>query len=227
MKIKKLNLKKIDFKNMKLAAKTSYIIGIIMTISLVVLITVSVISVSRRMSQVINGEFMGIATQNGIVVQNIIDSAAGAAQNLQDYLEDSYDVYYRMLEEQPVDAEGNKVPFPSKKSVIYHTDMIELNYEVENYILHNAWSTIRNNPDIIGIAALFEPYAYEDNIQDYTLYINSQDAENQTAQSLGAYGGVQQKRVLRGSGLYPGPLLHQPLRIRRGYHGNSRLSHCL
>lgn len=162
-------------------------IAIILAISLGILILVSVLSVSREMRKTIDGEFSGFASQNSIIVQTVIDDAASVAQNLRDYLEDSYEVYDRMVAEQPVDANGTMVPFPSKKSVVYNVDMIELNYEVENYILHTAWTTLKNNADIAGIGAFFEPYAYEDNIRDYTLYINDGDVDNQTAQSYGTH----------------------------------------
>ena len=174
-------------KKMKLATKTSLAIAAILTISLGVLILVSVLSVSKEMKETIDGEFLGYATQNGIIVQGVVDDAAGVAQNLRDYLEDSYVVYDGMLAKQPVDEEGNKVPFPTKKSVVYDADMIELNYEVENYILHNAWSIINNSPDIMGVGAFFEPYAYEDSIKDYSLYVTKKEADGKTAQSYGAY----------------------------------------
>ena len=176
-----------NLRKMKLATKTSLAVAIILMISLTVLITVSVLSVSREMTKTIDGEFSGFSTQNGIIVQSIIDDASSVAQNLQDYLEDAYGTYDRMLANQAVDANGNKVPFPTKRSALYDVDLIELNYEVENYILHNAWSIVKNNPDIIGLGAYFEPYAYDEAIRNYTIYANEEYAENNTVEAALSY----------------------------------------
>ncbi|MEG1207031.1 MAG: methyl-accepting chemotaxis protein [Angelakisella sp.] len=144
-------------------------------------------SASTAVTQAIDGEFSGIATQNGLIVQGIIDDASNTAQDLQDYLENSYVKYDQMLAKQAVDEEGNKIPFPTKKSMVYDVEIKELNYEVENYILSSAWSVVKNNPDIIGVGAFFEPYAYDAVIENYTLYVGQEDAKNRTAQSYGAY----------------------------------------
>lgn len=175
-------------KKMKLAAKTSIAVAIILIFSLTILIFVSVISVSKEMSKTIDGEFSGVANQNGIIVQSIIDDASSVAQNLRDYLEYSYEVYDQLLATQAVDENGIKVPFPTKKSVIYNVDLMEINYEVENYILHNAWSIVKNNPDITGISAIFEQYAYDVAVKDYSIYVAAENANSKTAQSLGSYG---------------------------------------
>ncbi len=165
-----------SIKKMKLAAKTSVAIAIILTISLAILITVSVLSVSREMVKTIDGEFSGIAAQNGIIVQSIINDAANVAQNLQDYIENAYSTY------SDVD-----MSVTTRQSAIYNAMFTDVGYEVENYILNTAWTTVKNNPDIIGIGAFFEPYAYEETIKDYTIYVSDSDANNKTAQSFGAY----------------------------------------
>ena len=80
-----------SFKDMKLASKTSIVIGVILLLSLTALVTVSAITANVKLRNSIYEEFSGIATQNGILVQNILDTAASTAQNLQDYLERSYE----------------------------------------------------------------------------------------------------------------------------------------
>lgn len=171
------------FNKKNLAAKTSLMIAGMLTISLIILITATVLSVRISMTKTIDSEFSGIAAQNGIIVQGIINDAEGVAENFRDYLEESYEKYDEMIRTQKVDSQGNPIPFPSKQSLIYDADLVELNYEVENYILHNAWTTVKNNQDIIGIGAYFEPYAYDDAIKDYSIYINDEAAVNKTAET--------------------------------------------
>ena len=176
-----------NLRKMKLATKTSLAVAIVLMISLTILIIVSVLSVSREMKKTIDGEFAGFSTQNGIIVQSIIDDAASVAQNLRDYLEEAYGTYGQMLANQTVDANGNKMPFVTRKSALYDANLVELNYEVENYILHNAWSIVKNNLDIVGIGAYFEPYAYDEAIRDYSIYVDDGGAENKTAEIALAY----------------------------------------
>ncbi|MFT4104124.1 MAG: methyl-accepting chemotaxis protein [Lacrimispora sp.] len=183
-----------NLRKMKLAAKTSLVMAGVLSVSLIVLISATVLFVRKEMGETIDSEFSGIAEQNGIIVQGIIDDAANVAQGFQDYLEESYAEYDEMLVSQAVDSQGNKVPFPTKKSAVYETELMELNYEVENYILHNAWTTVKNNPDIIGIGAYFEPYAYDESVKDYSLYVNEEGAMNQTAETdvpYEEYGGME------------------------------------
>lgn len=139
------------------------------------------------MTKTVYGEFSGIAAQNGLIVQGIIDDAANTAKDLQDYLQEAYIESDKMHSTQPVDENGEKIPFDTKKSELYDVELTELSYEVENYILNTAWSTVRNNPDIVGVGAFFEPYAYDKSIRDYTIYVGVNDATNKTAQSYGAY----------------------------------------
>lgn len=176
-----------NFKKMKLAVKTSLVIAIILVVSLTILIFVSVVSVNQKMTGAINGEFSNLAAQNGITVQAIIDDASKTAQGLQDYLQDFYEVYDQMLATQAADENGNKIPFPTQKSSIYDVNLMELNYDVEDKIIHSAITAIKSNSDIMGVGVFFEPYAYDSSIKDYSIYVNTEDAKNKTARSEGAY----------------------------------------
>ena len=65
--------KSFSLKKLKLATKTSVVIAFILTLSLSILIGSSVWSVSSELTKTIDGEFSGIATQNGLIVQAIIE----------------------------------------------------------------------------------------------------------------------------------------------------------
>lgn len=173
--------------NLKLAAKTSVITASILTVSFIILIGASVKSAGSAVTTAINGEFSGIANQNGLMVQGILDDATGAAQNLQDFLDHAYEEYDIAQEEQTVDSFGLKAALPTDKSVIYGVDILESNHEIENYILNTTWAVVKNNPFITGMGLYFEPYAFDAAIKDYTLYVGDKDADNKTAQSYGSY----------------------------------------
>jgi len=177
----------VNLKKMKLAAKTSLAIAIILTTLLTILILTSVISVRREMTRAVDQEFSGMADENGIIVQGVMDTATSVSKNFQDYLKIAYGEYDNMLATQATDEKGSKIPFPKEKSLAYHVDIDEINKDAENYILRNAWSAINSNPDIAGIGTFFEPYAFDDNIQDYAVYVDRNNAANQTVQQYGKH----------------------------------------
>lgn len=170
--------KNITFKKMKLATKTSIIIGVILTAIFALLIIVNASQTKRSIEKSIDGEFAGIADQNGLMVQSIIDEASSTLSDLQVYLEYNYDIYYNLTDEERA---------VKKTSKVYHTEMQELSYEVEDYIINTAWSAVLNSPDIIGVGALYEPRVFDPAIEDYSLYVRDTNAENEPAISFGAY----------------------------------------
>ena len=180
-------MKKLSMKNLKLAAKTSIGVAVVLILSLSVLICTSVVTASSELTKTINSEFTGIATENGIMVQNILDNAASTAKDLQSYLENSYAEYDQLLATQEVDENGNKIPFDTKKSEVYSVHLLESNKEVESYILNSIWSAVGNDDDIVGVGTFFEPYEFDPSIRDYTIYVGNENASNRTAQSYGAY----------------------------------------
>lgn len=170
--------KRRGIKNLKLSAKISLIIGIILFIMLALLITVSSIQAGKALTQTIDGEFGGIAAQNGIMIQTIIDTAASAAQTMQDYLMNAYDTSAKQADEEREDT---------GRSQIYNVDMTQLSYDVEHFILNTAWSLIKYNDDIVGVGALFEPGAFDEAVKEYSVYISTEDAEKRSGTSLGTY----------------------------------------
>lgn len=176
-----------DFKHMKLAAKTSIGVAAVLVLCLSVLVITTMVTASSRLLRTIRSEFTGIATENGIIVQNTLDNAASTAKDLQSYLEHSYNEYNKMLATQPIGEDGLMVPFEKNKSRIYDAELLELNYDVEGYILNTAWNAVSNDEDITGIGVFFERGAFDSSIRDYTIYVGDEDAINQTAQSYGSY----------------------------------------
>ncbi len=82
-----------DSRQMKLATKISIATGAMLTIILVVLVILSSLNVKSVVKEGANGEFSGIADQNGLIVQAVLDDASTIAKNLQDYIERQYELY--------------------------------------------------------------------------------------------------------------------------------------
>lgn len=170
--------KEIKLKSMTLAAKTALVITVTLVVGLSLLIGISINRASNAVKKGIDGEFGGIASQNGIMVQTIIDSAAKASQDMEDYVLSSYEAYDNQTPEEKAQKQV---------SAIYNVEMDALNYDVENYIMNTIWSLLKSSDDIASVGAFFEPGAYDAAIPEYSIFIDEASAESRTAKSIGAY----------------------------------------
>lgn len=159
-----------------LAKKTSVSIGIVVVVCLTIMVVISATLSRMYLTKSINSEFEGIAAKNGVTVQSILDVASSNAADLQSYIEDQYDEY-----------EKNGYSGEVEKSALYDVKLQRMNKQIEDYILHTAWSTVSGSKDISGIGVFFEPKAFDPGIEDYTIYVSDSDAENKTCQSYGSY----------------------------------------
>lgn len=198
------NKKEFKFNDLKLAAKTSITTGIILLVSLTLLIAITGALASNAISKAINGEFTGIAAQNGLMVQSTINDAAGTAKDLQDYLNRVYN---------GGDAAGDWKNI-SRKSKVYNAQLKEINYEVENYILNSAWAAINNSEDLYGVGAFFEPGQFDPAVKDYSVYVDREDAKNNTAQSLGAYSDYSNQDYYKVAKETKAPFLTDPFNYK-------------
>ena len=166
------------FQKLKLSAKISFISGATLALILTILISVSVSQARSAISVGADGDFEGIATQNGIMVQNLIDETSSIAANLQDYLQMSF-----LFKSVPSTIKTSDL----LTSRIYDVDLLSINYEVESYILNTAWAAVGNNEDISAINVLFEPYAFDPAIKDYSISVDKSCVESKNGVSGGTY----------------------------------------
>ena len=174
--MKNLRQKLKDWAGESLAKKTSLSIGIVVVVCLTVMVVVSATLSRIYLTNSISDEFEGVAEKNGVMVQSILDTASSTASDLQNYVEDRYDEY-----------EKTGYSGEEEKSALYDVKLQKMNKEIEDYILHTAWSTVGGSDDIAGIGVFFEPDAFDPAIKDYTIYVGNEDAKSKTAQSYGAY----------------------------------------
>lgn len=162
------------FLNRKLSYKISAATGVLLAGMLIALIAVSAVISGRYLNNSIRGEFEKVASENGTKVQNIITTATNCAQILQDYIVDQYNEhYYRGYN-------GNIA-----KSDIYDVYLKDENKQIEDFMINVARTTAVSNDAIAGVGIFFEPYAFDDAIEDYTIYISEDEPD--TVQSYGSY----------------------------------------
>lgn len=82
-----------QFRNQSLAYKISVATALLLVICLSIMIIISATLAARSLSKTVTSEFEGIATENSLTVQNVIDTADNAATLLQNYMEEQYDEF--------------------------------------------------------------------------------------------------------------------------------------
>lgn len=165
-------------KHMKLASRISLYLGIILAILLFILIVVSILNARKALFNAINGEFMGIAETNGIIVQNILDDASSTVQNIEDYIFRQYEV----MEKGAGNAQSMKI-----KSNVFDAELNAVNYQIEDYVINTGLSVVRNNPGIIGVSICYEPDLFDPAVKEYSVYVDKESAIEEKAISLGSY----------------------------------------
>lgn len=165
------------FRNRNLSYKISVATAILLAVCLVIMIALSSWIAARSLKSTVNSEFDGIAAQNGLIVQNVINTANDTASILQDYL----------LEQENVFAKDGYNGKTEKSSVYPNVKLQEMNKSTEDFILSVASSTALNSDTIAGVGVFFEPNSFDPGIKDYTIYVSEDDANNKTAQSYGSY----------------------------------------
>ena len=173
--------------NMKLATKTSIIVVITLAVILSALVGVSILSVKKSVTNAIEGEFTSIATQNGVFVEDIISDANGAAETFEDFIKTTGDNFYEQLKSK------SREEMPRDKSAVYNVDILKVNHEVENYILSTSWSLVANNDTIAGVGVFYEPYAFDNDIKDYAVFIGENEAKSKTVLTYGEYSSYSQQ----------------------------------
>lgn len=69
-------------------------------------------------------------------------------------------------------------------SSVYNVPITQKSSDVEKYITETVRQTVRDNEDIEGMGVLFEPYAFDESIEDYAFYV----LEAQSKEKIKPYG---------------------------------------
>ena len=166
----------LQFPHRPLAYKLSVAVALLLVICMSLMILISAVIAGRSLNKTVSGEFNGIATENALIVQSVIDTASNTATTIQNYMLDRYDEYSK-----------NGYSGEVAKSEVYDVDLQEMNKRIEEFLISMAASTVTNNEAIDGVGVFFEPNAFDPAVKDYTVYVSVDDAKNGTVQSYGSY----------------------------------------
>lgn len=175
-----MKFKRLQIRKMRLATKVSIVITLMLLVLFTLQSVFSSISVNKTITDAIRGEFAGVAAQNGITIQDIIQSSTQVGEDIQSYLNDvftSEDIYTN--EE-------------IKKSRYFDIEISEMNYQAERFMLNTAARAVEKNSDIMGIGILFEPYMFDNDIKDYMFYIDKNSLKESTVHTSKTIGTIEE-----------------------------------
>lgn len=165
-------------KQKKLSFEIAKIMSILLIIIFVSMIAAALILSGTSINDAIKGEFTEIAQGSDTKVENILSSAKSAADSIVAYLEKAYKNSSEGKRNMQGDMTGDAGEGqPEYSSLVYGVKIREMSAEVEKYIVEVVRQTAGSNEDIVGMAVFFEPYAFDEGIQDYSFYISADNNE--------------------------------------------------
>lgn len=181
-------------KKMKLTQKLALMIGSILTVILIILIGSTIFLSRSAISTATYGELNAISKGNAQQIQSIFDKAETSAQDIQKYIEQSYKIAASdpMLTEMPTVEAAMELC----ESSIYDKVLTPLNYDVEVYLRETARNTATYNDDLAGVGVMFEPYKFQDDIEDYAFYIGEDDVDSEI-RPFGVYETYSQENYYK------------------------------
>lgn len=160
----------------KLSTQIAKITSIVLVVVFTVLIGSTLLFTSSSIGKAIQGEFTAMSDGNANRIQTIINAAETASVNMHAYLLKAYKLSSEgksnMLGETKT-AVGTETHISS----VYGTEISEFSSDVEKYITETARNTAVNNPNIVGVGAMFEQNKFDENIKDYAFYVDEQNIE--------------------------------------------------
>lgn len=161
--------------NKGLSAKVSRAVGALLTGMLVLLVLVSILVASNALQESVNGELEELAAENGIIVQNIVDDVITTADNLRDYVDYKLKTFAA--------HDGSKV-----RSAVFEEALLHgYDADMEDYMINTMWSAVGGNEYISSISVAFEPGAFDEAVEEYSIYVDEKHAADRTVEPLGTY----------------------------------------
>lgn len=157
-------------KEKRLAITLAKTISIVIAVSFVVLICITAVLSGRATMGAIEGEFNALSRASGQDVQNILEEAKMVVDNMETYLQKAYTLSKTGKRNMAGDTfvPGNDDKY---MSMIYGVNVTEFSSEVEKYLTETARMAAMSNEGILAVGAMFEPGAFDENIEDYAFYI--------------------------------------------------------
>lgn len=169
---------KIKQKEFKWQEKLSTKIAITISIVMIVVLTSLTVLVNLRVKSILSkramSEFNEIAENNENTVRQMLTAAQKSSQSILNY----HGRYYeKSLTESHKDSE--------EKSEIYNVPLTESASEAEQYYMNLITESLKSDKILQGIGVYYEPYAFDKNIEKYSLYMYQKNKSESSADEPG------------------------------------------
>lgn len=181
-------IKQTNGKTKKLSTRLATVIGIALTVIFVIFIAVTVKLTSSALGASLNNQFTNLSQKNAAEAQSIFNDCTTLGENIEAYIVDMYAIYDQQMADGTMNM--NRV-----KGVLYEEPILPINVEIEKFLANLIKATVANNDAIIGAGVYFEPYQFDDQIRDYSLYYSVDDIDN--PKSFGAYESYSQENYYK------------------------------
>lgn len=172
------------------------VVLIVLILVFSVLIGTTTFLFDSAMDETLDTALLEKADNTANQIESIFTAALTTVENMELYLEKAYEMGgqgYTNMAGEKASAENTKMT----KSIIYGTEISELNSDVEKYLLETARATAMGNNHIIGVGAMFEPYAYDKSIRSFAFYVGSEIGKNDKIEPFGEYEEYSQKEYYK------------------------------
>ena len=151
----------------KLSTKISIIVAALALVSIAVIIAIAGLMSNKYVSEGSAGEFGAYADQNANQIQSMILEAANAARGLRSSVTTEY-------------SDTNTAPEKIFESAVYEEGLTAKCKAIENDAINTGWNSVSSSESLIGLGVFFEPYAFDENIEKYAIYIDESMAQAKT-----------------------------------------------
>ncbi|MHC1722407.1 MAG: methyl-accepting chemotaxis protein [Aminipila sp.] len=162
-------------KRQKIASRLTFMIVILLIIIFTVFITFSATNTYSQMNSSVNSKFSSAAQTNAITANGILDESGKSVQLLSSYIATTM--------ERNISVNSSE----SNISTVYNSPISEKTKNIEQYVIDNIKNNLATSKEIVGMGVFFEPYAFDSNIRDYTLYIDDSSVQSNTILTYGKY----------------------------------------
>ena len=179
--MKKKKLKSSSQRNM--AERLSIIIMNVLVVVFVLFIVITSFISSFAISKSVRGEVSALAEKNALHVQGIFNDASEIADIILTYVEKEY---------HNTEAVTERERLPLYQSQVFDYKLMKKNYDIEKFIVEIARSSVTNFDTITGVGIAFEPKAFDEKIESYSIYIKTATLEGKPG-NLGNYTDYSKK----------------------------------
>ena len=183
--MKKVSLKEIDQyygKDMSLTRKISWILSILLGIIFTLFIVMVIAFFSTAITKTTSNQLEAIAETSAVKIQNIMDVSSSYANNVAAYIKKVKTNESKSL------GNGQQVEGKIVKSIAFpNLKITSQQGKLEDYIFSTMETAVANSDELIGMAVLFEPHKFSDELKSYSMYVASDSNNNPVVSTLGEY----------------------------------------